>query len=117
VGITAGFLDPINAHADKWGGETTYPDPEPFTVQSNFILFSFGSWESLLDGKGPLALSYSEKWFATWGGAYIEPGSISLTNATLVLEGTVIPEPATLLLTAIGVIFLRRRPKNLISYR
>lgn len=86
-------------------GVATYPDPEPFDLQSSFINWS---WSMLLDGQGRI-----EIWFGgiarpeIWD--TVEPPSGMLDSATLVFNGTPVPEPATVILFALGGLMLRRR--------
>jgi len=86
-------------------GATTYPDPEPFDLQSTFT--NDEGWSMLLDGRGSI-----EIWF---GGIFrpadlitVELPSGAIDSATLVFTGTVIPEPATILLFSIGYMMFRR---------
>lgn len=108
VGIRASLgSNPWPRLTEVWGGEPNYPEPEPFDCLSEFGS-SGSTWSDLLDGQGTLALSYKESVFGG-SGRYIEPGSISLTSATLIVEGVVIPEPATITLLLIGAFAIRRK--------
>lgn len=89
------------------GGEATYPAAEPFDSLSEFSLISNSTWSDLLDGQGPISVGYQEA--IILDGAYIKAGSITLTQATLIVDGTVVPEPATLMLLSIGIFGIRRK--------
>ncbi|NIP24612.1 MAG: PEP-CTERM sorting domain-containing protein [Phycisphaerae bacterium] len=85
-------------------GEATYPEPESFDLQSEFGLPGSTTWSDLLDGQGKIAIDY-----AVLGGPYViyvESGFIDLSSAILIVEGTPVPEPATVILLALGVIGL-----------
>jgi hypothetical protein len=100
------------------GGEETYPEPEIFDIISLFPLSQPSSWSDLLDGQGTIRILYEEISFvgnSEWPGAeYIEHGSVMLNDATLMIVGTVIPEPATILLLTLGAGLMRRmrRPRT-----
>jgi hypothetical protein len=102
VGIKAGFYPPLRT-AEVWGGEGTYPVPEPFDVLSQI---GGTNWSDLLDGKANIEVEYDE--IIMLYGEYIEHGSVVLDEATLIVEGTVVPEPATLTLLGLGGIFLKK---------
>ena len=55
----------------------------------------------LLDGEGTIIIYYTESVFGGNGG-YIEHGSVTLDRATLVIDGVVVPEPASFLLFGFG---------------
>ncbi len=79
--------------ADVRGGAGTYPGPEPFDLLSEF---TDEGWSALLDGRGSI-----EIWFggiARPGGFTVEYPSGQLDSATLVVEGTIVPEPASIFL-------------------
>ncbi|MFA5251988.1 MAG: PEP-CTERM sorting domain-containing protein [Phycisphaerae bacterium] len=92
------------------GGASTYPAPEPFNVRSEFYLSGpSATWNSLLDGKDTVTILCP----GVMGDPFpIYQGSAVLNNATLVIKGTVVPEPATLLLFALGGLFLKRGRNN-----
>ncbi|MBN2019275.1 MAG: PEP-CTERM sorting domain-containing protein [Sedimentisphaerales bacterium] len=105
----------IKAYLDLWGsievygGEETYPAPEPFAQTSTFRI-SQTSISELYDGKGTIMI-YSTYPRLT-DDIYIEYGSIMLNNATLIVEGTIIPEPSTLVLIGLGFIQVIRRRRH-----
>jgi hypothetical protein len=107
VGIGAAFYPPLR-YAVVWGGEQTYPLPEPFDSLSEI---KPSTWSDLLDGQGMIGLQSEVVIMAN--GRYIEYGSINLDNATLIIEGTVVPEPATFILLVLGFTqIIRRRSYN-----
>lgn len=87
------------------GGAATYPDPTLFDLQSSFTA---EDWADLLDGQSTI-----EIWFGVTshplGLGSGEPGTGQLSSATLIVEGTVIPEPATFVLTVIGIFCVRKK--------
>ena len=106
VGIKAYLSPPIGASTTVWGGEATYPDPEPFDLWSEFELSGSETWSGLLDGQGTIQIYYAELIIAD--GYYVEHGSVALNSATLVVDGVPVPEPATLLLVGAGFLSLLR---------
>lgn len=105
------WLGDLDATAEVAAGQSTYPDPEQFEVTTKFTLRVNHTWNNLLDGKGRLLIEENGYIFLPWvgGGGYLEYGEISLENATLVFEGTVVPEPASLLLLLAGVPVMKKR--------
>ncbi|MFA6426747.1 MAG: hypothetical protein WCW64_11300 [Phycisphaerae bacterium] len=95
------------------GGATTYPDPQPFDISSEFVEFLHGSMplSELFDGRGTICLGYLEG--VVLDGGFVQHGYITLDRAILVIDGTVVPEPATLIFFAIGLpvfrVFLKRK--------
>ncbi|MFA6186064.1 MAG: hypothetical protein WC770_02470 [Phycisphaerae bacterium] len=112
VGIEA-YLgrNPHARIADFYGGQTTYPTSEPFNSLSEFAIDGATTWSDLLDGTGTIWIGYTEPIFI-YGGV-VEHGSIVLNSATIMVDGTVIPEPVTFTIIAIGLpvfrVFLRRK--------
>ncbi len=107
VGISAYFEKPLNwRHTGLWGGEATYPDPEPFDCLSEFLYGSM-PWSELLDGQSTITIEYTE--LIILDGRYIEHGSIFLNSARLIVDGVIVPEPTTILLLALGGLFLTNR--------
>jgi len=89
-------------------GQATSPDPEPFELRS---AFTDEGWSVLLDGRGAIEISLHiisrPLYLCT-----VEYPCGQLDSATLVLEGTVIPEPATILLLAIGIAGIQAKHHN-----
>ena len=112
VGISA-YLgrNPGARLAAVYGGEATYPEPEGFDCQSEFKIWPPTTWSDLLDGQGTISMGY-----AVLGGpylTYVEFGFVDLSSATLVVEGTPVPEPATVIFLSLGVLGLcTGRPKR-----
>jgi len=86
------------------GGGSTSPDPEPFSLRSEFTEFD---WSSLLDGEASIEIWFGgisrPAWYCT-----VEPPEGKIDSAVLVIDG-IVPEPATLLLLAAGTIGFRLR--------
>jgi len=100
------YLDiPIRAGTSVQGGGDTYPVPEPFDHQSDFKLW--GSWSGLMDGQATIWLYYNELVgpYLT----YVESGLVYLERVTLVVDGVIVPEPASLLLLSLGGFLLRKK--------
>jgi hypothetical protein len=118
VGIYA-FLgsNPYPRVTDVWGGPLTYPAPELFDRVSELELLGTTTWSDLLDGKGRIVIGYEEAIMLY--GHYIGHGSITLNNATLIVEGVIVPEPASILLLAMCAIWarvnIRRTSRNIIG--
>ena len=105
--------NPGTRSVEIWGGVPTYPEPEPFDSIMEIELSYPTTWSDLLDGQGTVIIGYESLVF-TFGGGYIEKGNISLNEAILIVEGSVIPEPATsmLLMTGLIVIYSRNKRKR-----
>jgi len=98
-------LDPHNyfARAEVQGGVATYPDPDPFALQS---AFTNEGWSTFLDGRGSVSIQVVQ--LARPAVAYtIEYPSGQLDSATLVFEGTLVPEPMSILLLTLGIVIVR----------
>ncbi len=110
VGIRASFNPPFR-YVEVWGGEGTYPASELFDTLSEI---QAGSWSDLFDGQGTIRIQYQE--LVLLNGRYTEHGSVMLDDATLIVEGTVVPEPTTILLLSFGA-GLMVRMRNSRTYR
>jgi len=109
VGITTHIGNPPNwKHTDFWGGESTYPNAQTFDVKSEYI-YGKMPWSELYDGKGNMKIYYSAP--GLMEGYIIENGLVTLNNAKLIIDGTLVPEPTTIFLLAIGVggIIMRKK--------
>jgi hypothetical protein len=92
--------------AGVWAGASTYPSPESFDVQSEFG--DGGTWNDLLDGKETISIYYPKS--ETIPEIHvIDWGSATLNDATLVVEGTIIPEPSTLTILGLGFVSIIRQ--------
>jgi len=111
VGIASSLgSNPWPRTTDVWGGEETYPSAEVFDYLFEFELLWETTWSDLIDGQGIITIGYGELILS--GGEYIEHGTVQLDNASLIFEGTIVPEPTTLLLLFIGAIAIRHRHPN-----
>ena len=110
VGITAILGDYPSWRVNTvWGGASTYPNPEYFCVRSELLEGSM-FWTELLEGKVSLRVFYDQK--LLFVGYYVEAGTVTLNDATLFVDGDVVPEPVTILLLAMGTLSLRLRRRN-----
>jgi hypothetical protein len=111
VGILASLGgNPYSRMVEILGGVATSPAPEPFDLASE-INDEGSNWSDLLDGQGRFSINYTE--IIMSNGGYVQHGSVSLDSATLVVDGTLTPEPASLLLLALGTVGHRLiRPKR-----
>ena len=83
-----------------------HPLESPFDVEGTFVLRHGATWDFLLDGTGEVPANPG------WGGGtpdiVITPGSVEVSQAYLTVEG-VIPEPASILLLALGIVGVRAK--------
>jgi hypothetical protein len=93
-----------------YGGENYYPAPEPFDSRSDFELTGSSTWSDLFDGQGAIGIEYTE--YGMLFGRYIEHGSVVLDRAILEVEGTIVPEPATIILFSLGSFLVVNKHKN-----
>jgi len=92
-------------------GLDTAPSPEPFNLQS---LFSISDYSPFLDGTGSININLSQTYPLLWYSGLLEVvsnASGQIDSAKLVFEGTVVPEPAALLLFGLGALHLLRKQK------
>jgi hypothetical protein len=94
-------------YAEIYAGESTYPNPELFNVQTDF---TDDGWSMLYDGKCTVDIDFMYGWSfrAPEISTLIEPEGM-IESAKLVVDGTVVPEPATILLLTAGVVIARRK--------
>ena len=96
-------------HSSVDGGWTTYPDPELFSENTEFM-YETSPFYLLFDGKHDIKISYRE--YIILDGWYVEHGSVSLTKAKLVVEGTIIPEPSSFLTICLGGLILKTKKRK-----
>ena len=101
--------NPRTRSVDIYGGKATYPDPDPFDLVSQVDVGPYSTWSDLLDGTGhvDIGVTYS----SVDDFSYVEYGLVQIDSAVLLVEGTVIPEPATLVLLGIGAAFASWRKR------
>ena len=110
VGILANFgRNPTSRLTDVYGGKQTYPNPEPFDTTSLVELHLNSTWSDLYDGKGNVKIYYTQP--SLFDGYIIESGTVVLSDANLIFNGTLVPEPTSIVFLALGVfgIFGRRK--------
>ena len=93
------------------GGGSDYPNPDPFDAINEFSIYTDSlhpddTWDQWLDGVGNINLRCVSTGTVT---VIVEYGYTELDNATLIFEGTFVPEPISLmLLTGGGCLVIRR---------
>jgi hypothetical protein len=85
------------AHTSIGGGLATYPEPEPFDLVQKL---RNNGWDTFLDGVAVAKISFNRG--DRIGDFVVIPSSGVLDSAELIVEGTVIPEPATILFFSTG---------------
>ena len=106
VGIYAslGFNPSVRRTEIRKGAET-YPDAATFDELSQFELSGSTTWSDLLDGQGTITIGYTEP--IMLDDTYVEHGLVVLNDASLLVEGVVVPEVSTLLFLGMGGLALR----------
>ncbi len=99
------------AERSVYGGADTAPNPEPFDLHSEF---SMSDYSAFLDGVGSIQIRLGQKYPLAWYAdipivRLVSSASGQLDPAKLIFDGTIIPEPATLLLLAFGTLMLRKK--------
>ena|GEM_PF-2401894 len=100
-------FNPNLRREEIWGGVSTYPNPETFDSLIEFELPVSTTWSDLLDGMGTIGIGYTETIFLN--GYYIEHGNVALDDATLIIDGAVIPEPSMIILLTTGCVYILHR--------
>ena len=94
------------------GGKENYPTSEDFNYLSEIRLWPFPGWQDwsdILDGIGTFSIEIRPPMFAIpeiLGYSFIESGSVSLSSATLLIDGVIVPEPTSFVTIAIGAIVI-----------
>jgi len=115
AGVYSSFYLPFRSNK-VLGGAITYPNSESFDTLSEI---SGIDWSDLLDGQGNINIGftyYGSGVISLYTG-WLEFGNVNLNDATLLVEGTIVPEPATLLFLSLGIFWIRakRREQDAIS--
>ncbi|MFA6187059.1 MAG: hypothetical protein WC770_07615 [Phycisphaerae bacterium] len=96
---------PNHRYTGVLGGGTTYPVPEPFDQLSELVS-GIMPWSELFDGQGTIRIARRGV-----GGIpeiiILQRGSTALNSATLIIDGTVAPEPCTFALFGFALPILR----------
>jgi hypothetical protein len=105
-------LAPFGESTGGWLPYPIPPDPVFFFADLKFILSPAESFNYGFPGY-PLPFTYTPVQPIIWGDGLVlvEPVSVNITDAYLIVEGPAIPEPATLALLALGAVAMitRRR--------
>ncbi|MHC4364061.1 MAG: PEP-CTERM sorting domain-containing protein [Planctomycetota bacterium] len=93
-----------------YGGQGTYPAPEAFDTQLPLAVSDFSP---LLDGIGTIKIGFHPTYpMETVLMEKVEDAFGHIDCATLVFDGTVVPEPTTVLLLAFGALALRKKHRR-----
>lgn len=113
ISITAklGSYPSYYRQSSHWAGESTYPNPEPFNEQSEFLKGDMPLSE-LFDGQETIEISYDETLDILGDYWFVEHGSISLNKAKYVIDGTIIPEPSSFLIIGLGGLILKTKRRK-----
>jgi hypothetical protein len=92
-------------------GADTAPNPENFDLQ---LELNMNDYSAFLDGVGSIRINFNQKYHFLWHSdipiiRIASNASGQLDPATLIFEGTIIPEPATLILLGLGTLLLRQK--------
>ena len=111
IGVSIGDVTPYYRSASVWAGAGAYPDPEEFDCTSVISAATITTdWSSLLDGVEEICISYSETIFVSR--SYLHHGRAILDDATLIIEGTIVPEPISLTVLLLGATVVLRKNKD-----
>ena len=86
------------------GGADTYPNPWQFEVVTPF---SDGSWNAVLDGKANIHLWYGETTHVL-GDPILSTPTGTIFSASLLIDGTPVPEPTTLFFLVMGIVWFAK---------
>lgn len=112
IGFYKSHLTGYFGSAYMIGGADTYPIPESFDSNTVFRFPSYLLGRSeLLDGQASIAVGFYMAGYYDFEETLIYPTG-QLDSATLIFEGTVVPEPCSLVLLAGGMIYLLRKRKT-----
>jgi hypothetical protein len=94
-----------------YGGKDTAPNPESFSLQSEFNINDFSPF---LDGVGTIKINLGQTYPIEWYSDIplvkkVSDASGQLSPAKLIFNGTVVPEPSIFVLLSLGTLFLKRK--------
>lgn len=104
-----------SASTTTQAGASTYPIPESFDCESVFTDLTESKLVGLLDGTGEILIEYSPYAFIEGAGGIASHGEIFLNDATLIIEGTVVPEPICISMLLVGVTAQLRKNRKLVQ--
>jgi len=90
-------------HTSIQTGEATWPQAEVFDIQS---AFTNEGWSMLLDGNSSIEIHLAGIYRPLYLHTIAYPSG-RLNSASLLFEGTVVPEPTVLLFLVIGIVGIR----------